>query len=147
MKIVYNFRILIVLVVCLSCNRERTQLLCKRWQVSDVLFLNEQEALVQSDTMQGNLQERTQLLLHDVMMKNLYEFKKDGSYITGNVSGNSEGEWEWSGKNIRFISTDAEGKKEKLVPVELLTKDSLVVMLKQDQTTLQMKLILTPTKD
>jgi hypothetical protein len=39
---------------------------------------------------------------------------------------------------------DKEGKKEKIVPIEKLQDDTLIVLLKQDQTTIQMKLILTP---
>ena len=43
------------------------------------LFINETEAMVQSDTMQGNMQHRTELMLRDVMMKNIYEFKDNGT--------------------------------------------------------------------
>jgi hypothetical protein len=119
-------------------------MLCKRWQVSDVVFINEKEAIVQSDTMQGNLQQRTEIMLKDVMMKNIYEFRDDGTYLTGNAIANAEGKWEFSGNNIRFIS-ETDGKtKEKIVPIEKLQDDSLVVLLKQDQTTIQLKLILTP---
>ncbi|MCU0441387.1 MAG: hypothetical protein MUE96_03240 [Bacteroidia bacterium] len=133
--------------VCLwlvSCNNQREQWLCKRWQVSDVLFVNEGDALVQSDTMQGNLQEHTKTILRDVMMKNVYEFKTDGTYITANAAASAEGEWEFSGQNIRFISKHSEGQKEKMVPIEKLQDDTLIVLYQQDQTTLQMKLILTP---
>lgn len=136
-----------LVLVLMACNSKREQQLCKRWQVVDVQFLNAQESIVQSDTMQGNLQQRTQMILRDVMMKNVYEFKHDGTYITGNASGNAEGEWEMSGQNIRFISTSTEGKKEKIVPVEKLDDDSLIVLLKQDQTTVQLKLILTPINE
>lgn len=121
-------------------------MLCKRWQVSDVIFLNEKEAIVQSDTMQGDMLQRTEIILKDVMMKNIYEFRDDGTYLTGNASANAEGEWELAGNNIRFISKKGNEKKEKIVPVELLQEDSLVLLLKQDQTTLDMKLILTPVK-
>jgi hypothetical protein len=119
-------------------------MLCKRWQVSDVLFINEKEAIVQSDTMQGNLQQRAEIILKDVMMKNIYEFRSDGTYLTGNAAANAEGKWELSGNNIKFISDNGKEKKEKIVPIEKLQDDSLVLLLKQDQTTIQLKLILTP---
>jgi hypothetical protein len=133
-----------ICLLLIACNNEREQWLCKRWQVSEVLFLNEDASLVQSDTMQGNLQERTKAILRDVMMKNVYEFKSDGSYITANAAATAEGQWEFSGQNIRFISEHSEGQKEKIVPIEKLQDDTLIVLYQKDQTTLQMKLILTP---
>lgn len=143
MKFFYS-TLMISLVLLASCNNAKEKMLCKRWQVSDVLFINEKEATVQSDTMQGNLQHRTEIILKDVMMKNIYEFRDDGTYLTGNAAANAEGKWELSGNNIKFISDNGEEKKEKIVPVEKLQDDSLVLLLKQDQTTIQLKLILTP---
>lgn len=143
MKFFYSTLLLSVFVLT-SCNNAKEQMLCKRWQVSDVVFINEKEATVQSDTMQGNLQKRTEVILKDVMMKNIYEFREDGTYLTGNAAANAEGKWEFAGNNIRFISDDGKEKKEKIVPIEKLQDDSLVVLLKQDQTTIQLKLILTP---
>jgi hypothetical protein len=136
--------ILLALIGFAACNGKREKMLCKRWQVSDVLFINESEAIVQSDTMQGNMQVQTELMLRDVMMKNIYEFKEDGTYMTGNAAASATGEWAFSGNNIRFISENSEGQKEKIVPIEKLQDDTLIVVLKQDQTTIQMKLILTP---
>ena len=141
-----NWYLLVILVITglISCNNKREKMLCKRWQVSDVLFINEAEAMVQSDTMQGNIQAQTELILKDVMMKNIYEFKDDGTYMTGNAAATATGEWAFSGNNIRFISENSEGQKTKIVPIEKLQDDTLIVVLKQDQTTIQMKLILTP---
>lgn len=133
-----------MLLLLAACTNGKEQLLCKQWQVSDVVFINEKESIVQSDTMQGNLQKRTQMILRDVMMKNIYEFNSDGTYKTGNAAATAEGEWELSGNNIRFISRKNGEKKEKTVPIEKLQEDSLVVVLQQDQTTVPMKLILTP---
>jgi hypothetical protein len=138
--------ILLALIGFTACNNEREKQLCKRWQVSDVQFINESETMVQSDTMQGNLQLQTEMILRDVMMKNIYEFKDDGTYMTGNAAASASGKWAFSGNNIRFISDKADGQKEKIVPVEKLQDDTLIVLLKQDQTTLQMKLILTPIR-
>jgi hypothetical protein len=143
MKFFYS-TLVVSLFLLTSCNNAKEKILCKRWQVSDVLFINEKEAIVQSDTMQGNLQQRTEIILKDVMMKNIYEFRSDGTYLTGNAAANAEGKWELSGNNIKFISDNGKEKKEKIVPIEKLQDDSLVLLLKQDQTTIQLKLILTP---
>ncbi|AMS27848.1 hypothetical protein AEM51_13285 [Bacteroidetes bacterium UKL13-3] len=143
MKFFYS-TLVVSLFLLTSCNNAKEKMLCKRWQVSDVLFINEKEAIVQSDTMQGNLQQRTEIILKDVMMKNIYEFRSDGTYLTGNAAANAEGKWELSGNNIKFISDNGKEKKEKIVPIEKLQDDSLVLLLKQDQTTIQLKLILTP---
>jgi hypothetical protein len=143
----YFTLVLLGLLGLASCNSKREKMLCKRWQVSNVLFINETEAIVQSDTMQGNMQQRTELMLKDVMMKNIYEFKEDGTYMTGNAAASSGGEWAFSANNIRFMMDTKEGKKEKIVPIEKLQDDTLIVLLKQDQTTIQMKLILTPIGD
>jgi hypothetical protein len=67
--------------------------------------------------------------------------------MTGNAAASSGGEWAFSGNNIRFIIDNKEDKKEKMVPIEKLQEDTLIVLLKQDQTTIQMKLILTPIGD
>jgi hypothetical protein len=134
----------LALIGLASCNNEREKMLCKRWQVSDVMFINEAESMVQSDTMQGDLQARTEMMLKEVMMKNIYEFKDDGTYMTGNEAASASGEWAFSGNNIRFISDKADGEKAKMVPIEKLQEDTLIVVLEQDQTSIQMKLILTP---
>lgn len=139
--------VLLVITGLTSCNNKREKMLCKRWQVSDVQFINEAEAMVQSDTMQGNLHTQTELILRDVMMKNIYEFKDDGTYMTGNAAASAKGEWAFSGNNIRFISEDTEGQKTKVVPIEKLQDDTLIVVLEQDQTTIQMKLVMTPLRD
>jgi hypothetical protein len=133
-----------VLLMLVACSNRKEALLCKQWQVSDVVFINEKEALVQSDTMQGNLQKRTEMLLRDVMMKNIYEFKDDGSYRTGNAAASSQGEWELKGANIRFISHKNGEEKTKDFPIEKLQEDTLIVVLEDDQTSVPMKLILTP---
>lgn len=135
-----------LMLLVAACSNRKEQLLCKQWQVSDVVFINEKEAMVQSDTMQGNLQKRTEMILRDVMMKNIYEFKDDGSYRTGNAAATSEGEWELKGNNIRFISHKNGEEKTKDFPIEKLQEDTLIVVLQDDQTTVPMKLILTPIK-
>ncbi len=136
----------LLILTVVACSNPKEQLLCKQWQVSDVVFINEKEAMVQSDTMQGNLQKRTEMLLKDVMMKNIYEFKNDGSYRTGNAAASTEGEWELKGNNIRFISHKNGEEKTKDFPIEKLQEDTLIVVLQDDQTTVPMKLILTPIK-
>jgi hypothetical protein len=147
MKFSFSYITLLCLLILAGCSNKKEQMLCKRWQVSDVIFINEKESIVQSDTMQGDLQKRTEIILRDVMMKNIYEFKDDGTYLTGNAAANSEGKWELSGNNIRFISDKGKEQKEKIVPIEKLQEDSLILLLKQDQTTLDMKIILTPIKN
>lgn len=146
MKFSFSYITLVCLLILAGCSSKKEQMLCKRWQVSDVIFLNEKEATVQSDTMQGDMLQRTEIILKDVMMKNIYEFKEDGTYLTGNAAANSEGKWELTGNNIRFISNHGNEQKEKIVPIEKLQDDSLVILLKQDQTTLHMKVILTPIR-
>jgi hypothetical protein len=136
--------VLLLFIGLTACNNKREKMLCKRWQVSDVQFINESEAMKQSDTMQGNIQAQMEIVLRDVMMKNIYEFKDDGTYMTGNAAASAKGEWAFSGDNIRFISDQTDGQKTKIVPIEKLQEDTLIVVLKQDQTTIQMKLVLTP---
>ena len=97
------FLISISLLILASCSSKEKKLLCKRWQVYDVVFMNEKEATVQSDTMQGNMQKVTENILKDILMKNIYEFNTDGTYKTGNASASSTGKWELNGKKIKFI--------------------------------------------
>lgn len=127
-----------------ACTSEQEKMLCKRWQVSDVVFLNEKEATVQSDTMQGNMQRVTTTILKDILMKNIYEFHEDGTYRTGNAAATATGRWELTGKAIKFISDSDKEKKEKVIPYEKLENDSLILLMKNDQTSFQMKLVMVP---
>ncbi len=138
--------IILLILLIAGCSGKKEEQLCKTWQVSDVVFLNESQSLVQSDTMQGNMQQVTKEVLSNVLKKNIYEFKDDGTYLTGNAMANAEGKWELEGKSIRFI-TEKEGKRtDKMIPIEKLQDDTLILILENDQSSLQMKLILTPQK-
>jgi hypothetical protein len=133
-----------LLMALMGCSNEREKMLCRRWQVSNVIFLNEKEATRQSDTMQGNMQQVTENILRDILMKNIYEFHDDGTYMTGNSASTSTGKWELHGKSIRFISDSDKEKKEKNIPFEKLEQDSLILLMKNDQTSFQMKLVMVP---
>jgi hypothetical protein len=137
-----------VLMVFLSCKGKKEKALIKRWRVADVTFIDADKATVQSDTMQGNLMLRQQAVLRDVLLKNLYEFKDDGTYITGNAAGTATGKWEISSNAITFIS-DVEKKgviATKKIPFEHLSDDSLVLLLNNDQTSVKLKLLLLPVE-
>jgi len=128
----------------MSCSSKERKMLCKRWQVYDVVFMNEKEATLQSDTMQGNIHKVTENILKDILMKNIYEFNADGTYKTGNAAASSTGKWELKGKSILFtLDTDKE-KKEKEIPFDKLENDTLIMLMKNDQTSFQMKLVLIP---
>lgn len=130
--------------VVMACNGKKEKMLCKRWQMYDVVFLNEKEATVQSDTMQGNMQKVTETILKDILMKNIYEFHEDGTYKTGNAAATSTGKWEFSGDAIKFIADNDKEEKEKIIPFEKLENDSLIMLMKNDQTSFQMKLVMIP---
>jgi hypothetical protein len=141
---------LVLLTLLCGCKDEREQKLCKVWQMQDVIFLNEQEATVQSDTMQGNMQKVTKAILRDVLMKNIYQFNADGTYKTGNAAASSTGKWELEGQAIRFISdvpqTAESLHPEKVIPLEKLEDDSLILLMTNDQTSFQMKLVMVPLR-
>lgn len=137
---------LLAIALMVSCGNKREEQLCKTWQVADVVFLNEAQTMVQSDTMQGNMQEVTKEMLSNVLRKNIYEFREDGTYLTGNAVASAEGKWELEGKSIRFI-TEKEGKRtDKMIPIDKLQEDTLILLLENDQSSMQMKLVLTPVK-
>ncbi len=137
----------VFLVFCIACGNKKEKMLCKRWQVVDVVFLNEEENLVQSDTMQGDMQQVTKTMLSEVLRKNIYEFKDDGTYMTGNAAANAEGEWELEGGHIRFISKKSDNVSEKTIPIETLTEDTLILRLERDQSSMQMNLVMIPIKE
>lgn len=139
-----NILILIACLAIVACTNKKREMLCKTWQVSDVQFINEKEATVTSDTMKGNQIEVAKFQLRDILMKNLYEFRDDGTYVTGNASANAEGEWELAGNAIRFIAHSGDERKEKTVQIERFERDTLVLLMQNDQTTLKVKLMLTP---
>ncbi len=137
-----------VLMVFVSCTGKKEKALIKRWRVADVTFIDAEKATVQSDTMQGNLMLRQQAVLRDVLLKNLYEFRDDGTYITGNAAGTATGKWAISGNAITFISdVEKEGAvPTKKIPFEHLSDDSLVLLLNNDQTSIKLKLLLLPVE-
>jgi hypothetical protein len=134
----------VLLVLLISCSNKEKKFLCKRWQVYDVVFVNEKEATVQSDTMQGNIHKVTENILKDILMKNIYEFNADGTYKTGNAAASSTGKWELNRKSILFTLDNDKEKKGKEIPFEKLVNDTLIMLMKNDQTSFQMKLILIP---
>jgi len=133
-----------MVLLLLSCDNKREKALCKRWQMYDVIFINEKEATFQSDTMQGNMQKVTQTILKDILMKNIYEFHDDGTYKTGNAAATATGKWAFSGNAIKFIADSDKEKKEKNIPYEKLEQDTLILLMKNDQTSFQMKLVMVP---
>ena len=137
-----------MLFVFMACTSKKAKVLIKRWRVADVSFIDAEKATLQSDTMQGNLMLRQQAVLRDVLLKNLYEFNEDGTYITGNVTGTATGKWKLSGDAIIFISdVEKDGvASTKKVPFQHLSDDSLVLLLNNDQTSIKLKLVLLPVE-
>jgi lipopolysaccharide export LptBFGC system permease protein LptF len=133
-----------ILLVIASCTSEKERNLCKRWEVKNVIFMNEKTALVQSDTMQGDMQKVTREILRNILMKNIYEFNEDGTYKTGNAAAVSSGRWDLDGNTIVFKPESGKDEKEKKVPFEKLTSDSFILVMKNDQTSFELKLVLTP---
>ena len=127
-----------------SCSNKKREMLCKTWQVSDVQFINEKESTVITDTMRGNQVEVAKFQLRDILMKNMYQFNDDGTYVTGNQSANSEGNWELLKDAIKFSSKKGDEVKEKIVKIERFERDTLILLMQNDQTSLQIKLMLTP---
>ncbi|MBP9187312.1 MAG: hypothetical protein KBE91_12120 [Bacteroidia bacterium] len=139
---------LFALIIITSCNNKNKKALTKRWRVADVTFIDAQKSMVQSDTMQGNMLQRQRAVLRDVLIKNLYEFNADGTYITGNAAGSATGRWELTSNAITFISDEEKegGKSTKNIPFEHLSDDSLVLVLDNDQTSVKLKLLLLPVE-
>lgn len=133
-------------VTFFSCTDKKEQALVRRWRVSDVLFMDDKKSTVKSDSMQGNMIQMQRAVLKDVLMKNLYEFKDDGSYITGNAAALATGKWKIKGNNIEFISDSDKEKNTKKIPYEVLTEDSCVLVLNNDQTSFKLKLLLVPVE-
>jgi len=96
--------------------------------------------------MQGNMLTRQRLAMKDMLRKNIYEFKSDGTYITGNITGTSEGKWSLNRNSIKFETTNDNEVKSKNIEFEHLSADSLILFLKNDQTTAPIKLLLYPIR-
>jgi len=133
-------------VTFFSCTDNKEQALARRWRVGDVRFTDDKKSTVKSDSMQGNMIQMQRAVLKDVLMKNLYEFKADGSYITGNAAALATGKWKIKGNNIEFISDSDKEKNTKKIPYEVLTEDSCVLVLNNDQTSFKLKLLLIPVE-
>lgn len=143
-----EFAIVMLLLLMLSCTDKREKALLRRWKVADVIFMEDKKAVVQSDTMQGNMILRQQAVMRDVLTKNLYEFKEDGTYITGNAAATSAGRWSLHATAIEFISDNNDNgeTKTKNIPLQHLSEDSMVLVLNNDQTSVKIKLVLIPTE-
>lgn len=136
----------LAILLLLGCVNKKEEALTRRWRVADVIFINDGKGVVQSDTMQGEMLQRQRAVIKDVLMKNLYEFKADGTYITGNAAGSATGSWDISGNAIVFKSDQDKDKGEKRIPFEHLSEDSVVLLFEKDQTSTKLKLLLLPTE-
>jgi hypothetical protein len=140
-----SFRLLgLLLLFLLSCSSKKEKMLCRRWQVTDVLFIHDTHKRVETDIKNDSAQLVSQTILRDILMKNIYEFHDDGTYITGNAAANSAGKWKLEGNAIRFILDNEKEQKEKIIPYEKLDQDSLILLMKNDQTSFQLKLVMVP---
>lgn len=135
----------VLLLLLHACSSKKEQALVRRWYVGDVIFIDDEKSIVQSDSMQGNMLVRQRAALRDVLMKNLYEFKEDGTYITGNAAGSATGQWELNASSITFKS-DQTDKPEKNISFEHLSEDSLVLLFNKDQSSVKIKLKLLPVQ-
>jgi hypothetical protein len=136
-------QLLVVCMLWLSCTGKKEQMLCKTWIVSDVRFTNIEQALVHTDTIKGNELETRMLMIREMLMKNVYAFRDDGTYRTGNAVASADGKWKLSGNAIKFIS-DNKDIKPKLVDIEYLGEDSLLLNMDKDKTSLSVVLLLVP---
>lgn len=125
------------LFVCIlmACNGENERMLCKTWQVSDVLFDLSEKQLDKE-------QEVAIALLKEMLTKNIYSFHADGTYSTRNAIAGAEGKWKLSGDEIIFTDGNNE-KQSKRFPILKLTTDTLVISMENDQTSVPITLVLT----
>lgn len=128
-----------------SCTGKRERMLCRTWIVSEVRFTNIEQALVHTDTISGGEIETRKRLIAEMLMKNLYTFRDDGTYITGNAAASAEGKWKLKSSGIQFISNN-KNIKPKLFEVVHLSEDSLVLNLEKDNTSLAVALVLLPAE-
>ena len=135
----------IIISILFSCNSKKEKMLCKRWQVVNVIFIHGKDDTKKTDIKNDSTQVVEQNILRDILMRNIYEFHNDGTYMTGNLAASSGGKWKLDGNAIRFILDSDKERKEKEIPYEKLENDSLILLMKNDQTSFQMKLVMTPS--
>lgn len=138
-----NTLVLLMTLMWLGCTNKKEQMLCKTWIVSDVRFTNVEQATVHTDTIKGNELETRKLMIREMLMKNIYSFNDDGTYKTGNAVASAEGKWKLSGSAIKFIS-DNQDVSPKLISIEHLSEDSLLLNMENDKTSLAVSLLLLP---
>lgn len=134
-----------ICLMMLACTSKQERMLCKRWHVADVLFLDDELGLAQNDSLQLKTLRMHRAALKDLLLKNLYEFHDDGTYVTGNAAASSSGEWKLKSNSILFKS-NSDTKSTKAIPFEHLSNDSLVLLLENDQTSVKLKLVLYPVE-
>jgi hypothetical protein len=137
------FWIIAWLFIASACADKREKILSGNWQVSDVRFINIEAAMVYTDTINGNEFEINKLLMRESLMKNIYAFGADGTYKTGNAAASAEGKWKLKKNSVRFISQNS-SIKPKEFKIEHLSDDSLVLNMQNDQTSVEILLVLTP---
>ncbi|MBW7844349.1 MAG: lipocalin family protein [Bacteroidia bacterium] len=139
-KLLCRSLLVCIFSVLISCNNKREMMLVKRWYVADVMFEKQKNNYMSKDSIN---EERQLAILKDVLTKNLYEFKENGTYVTGNITGNVGGKWNL---NAESITLKSDNKTEKEIPIEHLSEDSLVLLFNNDQTSVKLHLILKPVQ-
>lgn len=139
----------IIIIICLalawSCNNSYN-LIINSWKVSKVDFLNEEQSLVQTDTLKGNnIQKLTREILRDILLKNIYQFNSDGTCKITDLTHETKFNYTLKGQRA-IVFSNPENGSSKEIAIEKLTQDELIIITKSDQSSLQTKLTLTPIK-
>lgn len=147
-----RIQIILLLLFCAvaitSCNQKKEKVIARKWKVETVNFMNPKDPNATTDNLDAGSEDHMQSMITDMVKKTTYDFHEDGTYEVSTGTFTNKGKWELKEDGTKLVFTNIEEgeKDEKVNPItiEELNDDKLIMLLTNDQTSMNMKLELIP---
>lgn len=144
----------LLLLAAFSCTRSKEKQLIQKWNVYHVEFIKTDTGKMGSDPVAAGFEDAMREVMGSMLTNTLYDLHEDGvAQITYNgKTSNATWELKNAGKELIIVNTSAMKKtsKEEYNPkpsiIEHLDDTSMVLMMKSDQSSYQIRLRLSVVK-
>jgi hypothetical protein len=136
-------------VILFACGKKQEEKLCKKWIVYKVDFENIDKDTVGQDPLQTGMEDVFKELMSNMLSNTEYTFNEDGSYDVLYGTNKNKGTWklEDSGNTLIMTKPDKDKKQQpKPAIIERLDDTSMVLMMKADQSSYNVRLLMKEVK-